>query len=108
VKQGGDRASREGTAVASNREGNNLNGFRGFRTENGSSQGRNLALAGLFVPNSLLSIFSCSPQKPFKNAWTEEQVVSRFDGVNFMIFDDPKKTISIKGDNRCVISDSRL
>ena len=27
-----------------------MNGSQGFRTENGSSQGQNLALTGLFVP----------------------------------------------------------
>ena len=30
-----------------------LNGFKDFRTENGSSQGQNLDLTGLFVPSSL-------------------------------------------------------
>ena len=33
--------------------GNNLQGFKNFRTKNGSSQGQNLALTGSFVPNSL-------------------------------------------------------
>jgi len=33
--------------------GNNLNGCQDFRTENGSGQGQNLALTGLFVPSSL-------------------------------------------------------
>ena len=40
-----------GTALE--RGGNTLNGFDGFRTGNGSSQGRNLAVTVLFVPNSL-------------------------------------------------------
>ena len=31
------------------RVANNLNGFKDFRTENGSSQGQNLALTGSFV-----------------------------------------------------------
>jgi len=35
--------------------GNNLNGFQDFRTANGSSQGQNLALTGLFVPTSFES-----------------------------------------------------
>ena len=32
---------------------NNQNGLKDSRTENGSSRGQNLALTGLFVPNSL-------------------------------------------------------
>ena len=35
------------------RVGNNLNGFKDFRTENGPRQGQNLALTGLCVPSSL-------------------------------------------------------
>jgi len=38
--------------TASERRGINLNGFKDFRTDNGSSQGQNLALNGLFVPSS--------------------------------------------------------
>jgi len=38
---------------AGERGGNSLNDFRDMRTENGSNQGRNLALTLLFVPNSL-------------------------------------------------------
>jgi hypothetical protein len=34
-------------------EGNNLNGLKDVRTENGSSEGQNLAVTGLGVPNSL-------------------------------------------------------
>ena len=37
--------------------GNNLDGFKNFRTENGSSQGQNMALTGSFVPSSLDSGF---------------------------------------------------
>ena len=37
------------------RGGHNLNGFQEFRTENASSQGHDLALTGLFVPNSLVA-----------------------------------------------------
>ena len=33
--------------------GKNLHGLKDFRTENGSSQGQNLALTGSFVPGSL-------------------------------------------------------
>ena len=33
--------------------GNNLNGFKDFRTEKGPSEGQNLTLSVLFVPNSL-------------------------------------------------------
>ena len=33
--------------------GNNLDGFKDFRIRNGSRQGHNLALTGLFVPSSL-------------------------------------------------------
>jgi len=39
--------------TAVERGGNNVNGFKDCRTENGSSQGQNLALTGLFVPSSL-------------------------------------------------------
>jgi len=35
------------------RRGDNLNGFKDFRAANGSSQGQNLSLTGLFVPSSL-------------------------------------------------------
>jgi len=35
------------------RVGINLNGFKDFRTENGSSQGQDLALTGSFVPRTL-------------------------------------------------------
>ena len=35
------------------RGGNYLNGVEDYRTENGSSQGQNLALTGLGVPTSL-------------------------------------------------------
>ena len=38
---------------AGERRVDNFNGFKDFRTENGSSQGQNLALTGLFVPSSL-------------------------------------------------------
>ena len=38
---------------AGERRGNNLNSCQDFRTENGSSQGQNLSLTGLFVPSSL-------------------------------------------------------
>ena len=38
---------------AAEREGNSLNGFKDLRTENGSSQGQNPALTGLFVPSWL-------------------------------------------------------
>ena len=41
------------TKPASERDGNNLNGVKDFRTENGSSQRQNLALTGLCVPRSL-------------------------------------------------------
>jgi hypothetical protein len=41
------------TPPAFERGGNNLNGFQEFRTENSSSQGRNLAMTVLCVPNSL-------------------------------------------------------
>ena len=43
------------TDAASEREGNNLKGCGGCPPEAGSSQGRNLALTVLFVPNSLCS-----------------------------------------------------
>jgi len=39
--------------AAAERGGNTLKGFKGFRTENGSSRGQNLAMTGLFVPSSL-------------------------------------------------------
>jgi len=39
--------------AAAERGGNNLNAFEDFCTENGSSQGQNLASTGLFVPSSL-------------------------------------------------------
>ena len=39
--------------LASEWGGDNLNGVQDFRTENGSSQGQNLALTGLIVPSSL-------------------------------------------------------
>ena len=32
------------------RKGNKFKGFEDFRTENGSNQGQNVALTGLFVP----------------------------------------------------------
>ena len=38
---------------AAKRGGRNLNSFKDVRTENGASQGRNLALTGLFFPSSL-------------------------------------------------------
>jgi len=37
--------------TAVERMGNNLKGVKNFRTENGSSQGPNLALTVLFVPS---------------------------------------------------------
>jgi len=40
-------------AAAVERAGNNFNGFKPFCAKNGSSQGHNLALTGLFVPSSL-------------------------------------------------------
>ena len=36
--------------AAVERGGNNLNSSKDFRTDNGSSQGQNLALTGLYVP----------------------------------------------------------
>jgi len=45
------------------RRGNNLIGVKHFRTENGSSQGRNLVLTGLFVPN-LLDRVPPAPTRP--------------------------------------------
>ena len=47
------RSTRLRQSSTGERGGNNLNGFKNFRTENGSSQGQNLALTGLFVPSSL-------------------------------------------------------
>ena len=41
--------------TAAARGGNNSKGFKDFRTENGSRQGQNLALTGLYVPSSLNS-----------------------------------------------------
>ena len=41
--------------AAHEREENKFNNCEGFRTENGSSQGQNLALTGLCVPRSLKS-----------------------------------------------------
>jgi len=46
---------------AAERRANNFNGFQDVRTENGSSQGHNLALTCLFVPSSLDS----GPRNPF-------------------------------------------
>ena len=43
----------DGTVAAGKREGNSLKGFEDFPLENGSSQGQNLALTVLSVPNSL-------------------------------------------------------
>ena len=40
-------------AAAAQRGENNLNTFNDVRTENGSSQGQNLALTGLCGPSSL-------------------------------------------------------
>jgi len=40
-------------AAALEREQNNLKGFKDFHLKNGSSQGQNLALPVLCVPNSL-------------------------------------------------------
>ena len=42
-----------GAMTPAKRVGNNLNGFKDFRTGNDSSQGQNLALTGSFVPSSL-------------------------------------------------------
>jgi len=56
------------TMAAGERGGNNLNGFEDFRTENGSSQGQNLALTGLFVPSSIDSghtLLSYGEVRPF-------------------------------------------
>ena len=39
--------------AAGERKGNTLNGFKDLRTQNGSSQSQNLALAVLYVPCSL-------------------------------------------------------
>ena len=38
--------------TAVDREGNNLNDFKDFRTENGSNQGQNLALLGIRSPGA--------------------------------------------------------
>ena len=45
--------SRTSAHPASKREGNNANGCEDFCLENSASQGQNLALTVLFVPNSL-------------------------------------------------------
>ena len=45
-------------STASGRRGENLNSFNDVRTENGSSQGQNLALNGLFVPSRLHSVLA--------------------------------------------------
>jgi hypothetical protein len=42
-----------GAMTLAERAGHKLNGFTDFGTEHGSRQGQNLALTGLFVPNSL-------------------------------------------------------
>ena len=39
--------------TATEQRGDNLNNVHEFRTENASSQGQDLALTGLFVPDSL-------------------------------------------------------
>ena len=46
--------------VLENREGNNLKGFKDFRTENGSSRSQNLALNGEFVQ----SLLDSGPENP--------------------------------------------
>ena len=45
---------------ASEREGNNLNGFKGFRTENGSSQGHNLALKSYLSYVDSTAVLTCA------------------------------------------------
>jgi len=49
------QAAHQNPLTSVERGGNNLNGFRDFRTENGSSQGRNLALTGVCVASWLAS-----------------------------------------------------
>jgi len=44
---------------ASEQEGNTTNGFKDFGTENGPSQGQNLAWTVLFEPNSLDTGYLC-------------------------------------------------
>ena len=43
-------------------QGNHLNDFQNFRTKNGSGQGQDLALTGLFVPSSLDSRIDFPPR----------------------------------------------
>jgi len=48
---------------------NNMNGFKDYRTENGSDTGQNLALTGSFVPISLFSGFpSCSRNRAIQSS----------------------------------------
>jgi len=47
------RSLKHTRATAAERKGNNVNGFKDFRTENGSSEGQNLALTDSFVPSLL-------------------------------------------------------
>ena len=44
--------------AANERRGNNVDGFTDFCTENGTSQGQNLVLNGLFGPRSLDKVYS--------------------------------------------------
>ena len=52
---GSNCLKRQSPACATDREGNNFNGFKDFRTENGSSEGQNLAVTVLCVQNSLVA-----------------------------------------------------
>ena len=47
------KKTKKKTEATDERGGNNLNGLKFVRTENGSSKSQNLALTGLFVPSSL-------------------------------------------------------
>ena len=46
--------------TASERGGNNVEGFTDFRTEDGSSPGQHLALTGLFPPSCATGYEPCS------------------------------------------------
>ena len=58
------------TSTASEREGDTLIGFNDFRTKNGSCQGQNLAVTGLFLPSTLDS----APEHTFSALSSETAV----------------------------------
>ena len=68
-----------------------MNSFKDFHTENGSSQGQNLAVTGLLVPSSLGSGLNLISRNMFIDSFLESQFPHKSVILSFIITDVKQK-----------------